>query len=29
VVVQEAADRMSYALLAPVEVQLQLRRVYR
>lgn len=29
VVVQEAADRASYALLAPGEVRLQLRRVYR
>jgi hypothetical protein len=28
-VVQEAADRASYALLAPGEVRLQLRRVYR
>ncbi len=29
VVVQEAADRASFALLAPGEVRLQLRRVYR
>ena len=28
-VVQEAADRASYALLAPAEVRLQLRRIYR
>ena len=29
VIVEEAADRASYALLAPAEVRLQLRRVYR